>query len=250
MNDHVQEELEAYALGAVDRAEAERIAAHLGSCASCRGAAAALAEVVGTLPDVVPLREPRAGLRERVLAAARGNTSRPETVRRTWSVGRVRPWPILLAGLTAAVIVLGAADLEASRRLDATSAERDKLSATLDSFRQGGRWWYMVGKDGFAGSGGVLVDPRAEGHAPFVLFHDLPRLPAGKILTVWFVSPDSTWARAAAFRPDGQSLQAVMITMNVSGFDRCAVTVEDSSWGPRKGSVVMESRIAPPPPAP
>jgi hypothetical protein len=80
-----------------------------------------------------------------------------------------------------------------------------------------------------------------------VLFHDLPAIPNGKVLTVWLVSPDSTWARAATFRPNGQDIQIVRINMEVAGFDRCAVTLEDSSWGAPRGSVVMESRIAPPP---
>jgi hypothetical protein len=34
--------------------------------------------------------------------------------------------------------------------------------------------------------------------------------------------------------------------MAVAGFERCAVTLEDSKWGPRSGTIVMESRIMPP----
>jgi hypothetical protein len=30
------------------------------------------------------------------------------------------------------------------------------------------------------------------------------------------------------------------------GYERCAVTIEDSAWGGRAGPVVMESRIVPP----
>jgi hypothetical protein len=79
-----------------------------------------------------------------------------------------------------------------------------------------------------------------------VLFHDLPSIPEGKVLTIWLVSPDSTWARAASFRPSGRDIEAVPITMEVAGFDRCSVTLEDSKWGPRSGMIVMQSRIAPP----
>jgi hypothetical protein len=245
MNEHVLDDLEAYALGALDRALAERIAAHLTDCAPCRAEAAGLAEIVSTLPETVPLREPRPALRERMLAAARAEDQPKRAAARVWPIGRIRPWPVAFAGLAAAVLMLGAIDLDAYQRLTATTAQRDSLHDTLDSFRQGGRWWYMVGKDEFAGAGGTLVDPRAEGRAPFVLFHDLPTLPKGKVLAIWLVSPDSTWARAASFVPDGRDLQSVAINMEVSGFDRCAVTVESSPWG-RSGQVVMESRIAPP----
>jgi Anti-sigma-K factor rskA/Putative zinc-finger len=247
MNEHVFDELEAYALGALDRADAERIAQHLGACESCRAEAAALAEVVGTLPETVTPRDPRPVLRDRILAAARTDTPRPAPApARQWSFGTVRLSRVAFAGLFASVILLGAADIDAYQRTMAITAQRDELYSLIESMRQGGREWYMAGKDAFAGAGGTLYDPRADGKQPFVLFHDLPSTTAGKVLTVWLVSPDSTWARAATFQPNGKDIQAVRINMEVSGFDRCAVTLENSSWGPRYGAVVMESRIAPP----
>jgi anti-sigma-K factor RskA/putative zinc finger protein len=249
MNEHVQDELEAYALGALDHDSAEGVAAHLATCQSCRAEAAMLAEVVAALPDSVALRDPRAALRERVLAAARAGTRGPAQVRRRWALGRVRVWPVLVAGLASVVIVLAAADFGAYRQLTGLTAERDSYSLVVQSLRQGGRVWYMVGKDDFAGSGGTLFDPRADGKQPFVLFHDLPPVPAGKVLTVWLVSPDSTWARAATFTPDGRDVQVVPINTEVAGFDRCAVTLDDSPWG-KHGTIVMESRIAAPTAAP
>ena len=246
MNEHVQDELEAYALGALDRADAERVAQHLAVCPSCRAEAATLAEVVDTLPETVTPREPRPVLRDRILAAARADTAPARAPARQWSFGAVRAPRLALAALFASVIVLGAADIEAYQRTAAITAERDDFYALIESMRQGGREWYMAGKDAFATAGGTLYDPRADGKQPFVLFHDLPPIASGKVLTVWLVSPDSTWARAATFHPNGKDIQAVRINMEVSGFDRCAVTLEDSSWGPRYGAVVMESRIAPP----
>ena len=156
---------------------------------------------------------------------------------------------MVVAGLVAAIIVLAAADIETYQRTTAITAQRDQLHALWESMREGGRDWYMAGVDQFNGAGGTLYDPRAEGKQPFVLFHDLPAIPAGKILTVWLVSPDGTWARAATFQPNGDDIQAVHISMEVAGFDRCAVTLDDSPWG-RHGVIVMESRIAPPTPVP
>jgi len=245
MTEHVLDDLEAYALGALDPASAALVATHLAACPSCRADAVALAEIVATLPDSVTLREPRPALRERVLAAARAGEG--VSARRGWSRGRVRAWPILVAGLASVVIVLGAADLGAYRQLRAMTAERDSYALVVESLRQGGRVWYMGGKEDFAGSGGTLFDPRADGKQPFVLFHDLPPVPAGKVLTVWLVSSDSTWARAATFTPDGRDVQVVPINTEVAGFDRCAVTLDDSPWG-KHGTIVMESRIAPPSP--
>ncbi|MGH2472913.1 MAG: anti-sigma factor domain-containing protein [Candidatus Limnocylindria bacterium] len=245
MTEHVLDELEAYALGALDHASAEKVAAHLGVCHECRAEAASLADVVGALPDSVILREPRAALRERVLAAAKAGTRTAVRTERAWSFGRVRVWRVAVAILASIVIVLTAADVAAYRQLTALTAERDSYSLVVQSFRQGGRVWYMAGKDQFAGSGATLVDPRAEGKQPFVLFHDLPPIAAGKVLTVWLVSAESTWARAATFVPDGRDVQAVPINTDVAGFDRCAITLDDSPWG-KPGTIVMESRIAPP----
>ena len=248
MTEHVVEELDAYALGALAPADAERIAQHLSTCASCREEAAALAEIVGALPETVALREPRPTLRDRVLAAARTDL-KPERARRVLTFGRVRVWPVLIAGLVSAVIVLSAIDLSSYQQLQTASAERDGYAVVAESLRQGARVWYMAGRDDFAGSGGTLFDPRAEGKQPFVLFHDLRKIPARKVLTVWLVSPSGTWARAASFVPDDRDIQVVQITMEIAGFDRCAVTLDDSPWG-KHGTVVMESRIAPPSSAP
>jgi hypothetical protein len=245
MTEHVLDDLEAYALGALDQASAEAVARHLANCQSCRAEAATLADIVAALPDSVSLREPRAALRERVLAAARAGTRGSEPARQGRGFGHVRVWPVLVAGLASAVIVLAAADLSAYRQVSTLTAERDGYELVVESLRQGARVWYMAGKDDFAGSGGTLFDPRAEAKQPFVLFHDLPPIAAGKVLTVWLVSPDGTWARAATFVPDGRDVQAVPVSTAVAGFDRCAVTLDDSPWG-KHGTIVMESRIAPP----
>lgn len=244
MNEHVLDDLEAYALGSLDREAAERVASHLAICPACLREASALAEVVATLPDTVSSREPPGALRDRVLAAARADISAPAPSPWAWSLGRVRPARVLVAALAATLLLLAAVDLDAYHRVSSVSAERDSLYAIVEGLRQGGRLWYMAGKGTFVGSGGTLVDPRADSQQPFVLFHDLPAIPQGKVLTVWLVSADSTWARAATFRPDGRDVQAVHINVEVSGFDRCAVTLDDAPWGAH-GAIVMESRIAP-----
>jgi hypothetical protein len=245
MIEHVQDDLEAYALGALDRADAERVARHLAVCASCTNDAASLAEVVGALPDTVSLRQPRPALRDRILAAAKTEAGQPDRgTPRRWSFGTVRLSRVAFAGLLAAVIVLGAADVDANRRIATVAAERDEYNRTLESLREGTRLWYMAGQDSFAGSGATLYEPRASGKRPFVLFHDLPPIAESQVLTIWLVSPDGAWARAATFRPNGQDIQVVQINTEVAGFDRCAVSVDDSPSG-KHGSVVMESRIAP-----
>ena len=65
---HVLDLLSAYALDALDEAEAALVSAHLAECASCRAQFAGLAETAGRLADLDP-SEPPLQLRGRVLAA-------------------------------------------------------------------------------------------------------------------------------------------------------------------------------------
>jgi hypothetical protein len=250
---HVTDELELYALGALAPIERARVAAHLTECPACREQARALDEVVQELPETLPDRDAPGRLRERILASARTDLARLRAPRRdtAWVARLVRPGLALAAVLWLAVAgaLLVGENVRISRELQIAAERSAKFERIAEGIREGGRWWYMAGKDEWAGSGGTLIAPRAEGRPPFVVFHDLKPLADPKQLyTIWLVSADNTWVRGATFRPDGSDLQAVDVTAAIAGFDRCAVTIEDSAWGRRAGPIVMESRIVPPTP--
>jgi hypothetical protein len=250
---HVTEELELYALGALAPIERARVAAHLSECPACREQARALDEVVQELPETLPDRDAPGRLRERILASARADLARLRAPRRdtAWVARLVRPGLALAAVLWLAVggALLVGENVRISRELQIAAERSAKFERIAEGIREGGRWWYMAGKDEWAGSGGTLIAPRAEGRPPFVVFHDLKPLADPKQLyTIWLVSADNTWVRGATFRPDGSDLQAIDVTAAIAGFDRCAVTIEDSAWGRRAGPIVMESRIVPPTP--
>jgi hypothetical protein len=248
---HVTDELELYALGALTPVDQARVAAHLVECPACREQARAIDEVVQELPDTLPDREAPGRLRDRIVASARAELVAACAPARdaAWISRLIRP----ALGLAAALwIAVGAAAIAGdyvakSNDIAVLQRERASLERIVEGIREGGRWWYMGGKDEWSGSGGTLIAPRAEGRPPFVVFHDLKPLADPKQLyTIWLVSADNTWVRGATFRPDGRGVQAVDVTAAIAGFDRCAVTVEDSAWGRRAGPVVMESRIVPP----
>jgi hypothetical protein len=245
---HVTDELELYALGALAPTERARVAAHLAECPACREQARAIDEVVQALPDTLPDRDAPGRLRERILATARGDLTAARTSRRdTAWVGRlVRPGLALAAALWLAVgaAALVGENVRLANQVQAVSSDRAYYESIVEGIRQGGRWWYMAGKDDWAGSGGTLIAPRVEGRPPFVIFHDLkPLAQPQQLYTIWLVSADNTWVRGATFRPDGKDVQAVDVTAAIAGFDRCAVTIEESAWGRRSGPVIMESRI-------
>ena len=247
---HVTEELELYALGALAPIDRARVAAHLTACPACREQARALDEVVQELPKTLPDRDAPGRLRDRILASARGEIAAARAPRRdtAWVSRLVRPGLALAAVMWLAVggTLLVGENVRISRELAAVASQSAKFERIAEGIREGGRWWYMGGKDEYEGSGGTLIAPRAEGRPPFVVFHDLKPLANPKqMYTIWLVSADNTWVRGANFRPDGGDLQSVDITPAIAGFDRCAVTIEDSAWGRRAGPIVMESRIVP-----
>src|SRR5207247_11476263 len=117
-----------------------------------------MAHVVCACTDTVSLREPRPALRDRLLEVAKVDVRSPVrgAAARRWSVGAVRPWRLAVAAVGAVVIVLGAADIDAYRRLVAVTAERDAYNKTIESIRQGARTSYMAGLGSFRRSGGTL----------------------------------------------------------------------------------------------
>lgn len=247
MTDHVTDDLELYAVGALRPGEADRVSAHLSACPVCRAELAEIATAVNALPDMVLLREPPAGLRARILSAAAADlpartAARPET---TWTFRPARRW-FAIGALAAAVVLLVALDLNSLRELRAAEAERSTYALTLEKVSHGGRSWYMVGLDQWQGSGGTLIAPGKTDLSPFVVFHDLRPLSGGALYTVWLVDGDGHWVRGANFQPNGDTIQSVDLTVPVDAFTQCAVTIEMSAEGKRSGPLVMQSRIAPP----
>ena len=249
MTEHVTDDLELYALGALRPGEADAVTAHLAGCPACRGELAEIAMVVNALPDMVPLREPPAGLKDRVLAAAAadaaprvGASSRRDTAR---AFRPTRRW-LGVAALAAAALLFGALDLNSLRELRSVETERTEYGLLAEKLSHGGRNWYMVGLDQWQGSGGTLYAPGMPNISPFVVFHDLRPLSGGAVYAVWLVDADGHWVRGANFRPDGHAIQSVDLTVPVDTFAQCAVTIEMQGEGRRSGPLVMQSRIAPP----
>jgi hypothetical protein len=250
MTEHVTDDLELYALGALLEPAADRVTAHLATCPGCRDAFAELATVVGALPDMVALREPPAGLKERILAAAAADVAPTPAPRVSATEPTLRPnrrW-LGLGALAAAVLVLVALDVNSLRELRSAEADLAQVARTFEKVAYGGRNWYMVGLDQWKGSGGTLYAPGKPDLSPYVVFHDLRPIAGDTLYAVWLVDPDGHWTRGANFRPDGRSVQSVDLTIPVDKFTQCAVTIETSTEGKKAGPVVMQSRIVPPAP--
>jgi len=106
------DEVAAYALGALEPAEAEAFRAHLETCATCRDELAAFQQVADALPLSAPAHQAPARLRRRVLAEVAAGVTPAQPSRRRWiAAGRLRPALAAAAALAVAVIVVVALQL-------------------------------------------------------------------------------------------------------------------------------------------
>lgn len=241
---HVTDDLELYALDALPAAERARVAAHLAECPACREQARTLEEVAVSLPDTLDQPDLPARLRGRILASARAEVAVPAARRGTSWAAWLSPTRVALAGLTAAVLVLGAIDIALVQQRDAAIAERDEYTDLAIRASHGGKNWYMFGVDQWAGSGGTMYAPARPDESAYAVFHDLRPLESGSVYALWLVDVNGRWLRAANFTPNGEPAQMVVLDVNVEDFYQCAVTVETSREGKRAGPLVMQSRIA------
>ena len=240
---HVIDELELYVLGVLPPAMRAEVETHLVACDECRAEAVALTEVISAIHESLPDREPPLALRGRIIASATRRAPRPAPV--TWL--RPRAW-LPGATLAAAAIVLAVLGAGLTQQLDAARAEltatqsRAALTqAIAERVSHGGRNWYMSGVEQWKGSGGMLFVP--QGAPAYVVFHDLPAVPAGSNYTIWLVDAEGKWVRGASFAPADSAVRMVDVGVPVEGFDRCAVTLETQSSGKRAGPIVMQSRM-------
>jgi anti-sigma-K factor RskA len=112
-----RDDIAAYALGALEPAEATELEAHLEGCGPCRAYLAELGPAVDLLPASVPPLAPPPALRERLVGSVRAEAERiraaegaeasaPGRRWRTWRGIAARPATAMAAG---AVLVAGAA---------------------------------------------------------------------------------------------------------------------------------------------
>jgi hypothetical protein len=244
---HVTDDLELFALDALAPADRARVAAHLVECPSCREQARLLEEVAVALPNTLPEPLVPERLRARILMSARADlipAVAPRAARGTSWAAWLRPSRLVIAGLAAAVLTLGSADVVLVRDRDAALAERDEYADVALRASHGGQNWYMAGLDKWAGSGGTLYAPGKPDAAAFVVFHDLRPLDGSSVYALWLVDANGHWVRAANFTPNGESAQAVILDAPVGGSTQCAVTIETQREGKRSGPLVMQSLIA------
>jgi len=164
----------AYALDALDPAEARAFERHLATCERCRDELAKLQDAAGALAFATDAPPPPPHLRERILERARGERSNVIPLRRNrpfqWAAGAA-------TAAAAAAVALGVWGASVDRDLDSERSANAEVAAILsDAAREAP----------VRGATGTLVVARS-GRAVLAL-DDLPRVPEGKRYHLWVIS--------------------------------------------------------------
>lgn len=199
----------AFVLGSLDPDDRVSFETHLATCDECAAEVRALRQVADALAHGVPLRTPRAVLRQRVLESLRAGVAGPAT-----APARVRPvtglprsWLPLAAllvltlgiGVYAARLQGRVADLEvrlAQAILQASSAERAMADARRVSAELQSAMGVLAAPDLVRiDLSGQAPAPQASARALWsrargMVFtaSNLPPLPAGRVYQVWVVT--------------------------------------------------------------
>ena len=250
------EELAAgFALEALDEADLARFRAHVAGCHHCRTLVAEYGAVAASLPEALEEMEASAGLRGRILDAARADqVGRPVAQERAAAgesrsvlQGRARPrrgplWALPLAALFAVTLGLGYWNYRLQEQLADQVAARQLQQQALTAIAAGGRSWTLAGTEQAPQAGGLLVqepnDPR-----PLLIVHGLPDLPPQQAYQAWVIV-GGTPAEAGMLEPGRGGQQVTRLERPLANVDTVALTIEPAG-GSRAptGPIVVAAKL-------
>ena len=213
----------AYALGALEPAEADAFREHLESCPVCRDEVAALEGVVQALPMTAPQRPAPPALRRRVLRAARAAPKSDLSRRRpTWSAGQ---WWNIGRSVAVATLALALAVLVVLAVVSGSSTRVVEARVS-----------------GVAGTAQLRVtNERGE-----LIVHHLSAPPAGHIYEVWLKAPQSAPVPAdVLFSVTSAGTADLKLPSSLRGIREVMVTPEPDGGSPTPThSPVILARIS------
>jgi anti-sigma-K factor RskA len=225
-----QENLAAYALGALDPEETAALEAHLGTCDSCRAELAGYQQVSSGLLAALPARPPRAAVRRALEARLAGGVKKAKP-QLNWSFGRLA-FGALMAALVG-LNVLMVSQLSSLRREQAEVHNRSTAEQTaLAMLAYPSTKALTFDENGVSGS--VLVDKQRNLVAVFAW--NLAALPAGKTYQLWLIDPQGDRTSGGFLVPEANYpfvMTVVHSPKPLTGFTGVGVTVEPASGSPK-----------------
>lgn len=231
-SDHAtfQDNLAAYALGALDAEEAVALEQHLQTCETCRAELADYRGVSTGLLAALPPRQPRASARralEKRLAGERKRTQ-PQF---NWSLGQ-----LVFGGLLAALVLLNAVlvfQMSGLRREQAELINQRKADQTVIAMLA-----YPTTKtlafDQNGVTGSLLVDKQR--NLVGVFAWDLNKPPEGKTYQIWLIDPQGDRTSGGFLVPEaGYPFVTAVVSSHepLTGYTGIGVTLEPAGGSPQ-----------------
>jgi anti-sigma-K factor RskA len=219
--DDVRDLAASFVLGALDADAADAVRAHLASCADPHAEMAELGSVLNVLAEAVPVVEPPAELKGRILAAAAADletreavgaagaqpdapvapeapeagstvapTAFPTAAERQQRAARrpgIGSWALRIAAVLA-ITLLGAWNLLLQNRLDSARTYEESVAAVLDVAGQPGSLTAVLtpeGGDGPAGLAAVASDGTVR-----IAMSELPATTGAQVYEAWVIGTD------------------------------------------------------------
>lgn len=232
VNEHPYRQLlSAHALGALDRAEAQAVEAHLDRCSECRALLAEYRDVADGLLVALPPQSPPPRVRARLIAGlAPGQTESRSPVRPSW------PWARAAAALTLAALLLlnlwTAARIRGLMLQQATLREQLRQSQTalaLVAYPES----RTLPVSGEQVAGSLVLNHKL--NTGVLLAWGLAPLDTGQTYQAWLIQPDGRRVSAGVFRPEpGANFASVVISPQAPLLDYSGlgVTIEPDGGSP------------------
>ncbi|HEY3523392.1 MAG TPA: anti-sigma factor [Candidatus Limnocylindrales bacterium] len=209
----VADQAAAYALGALEPADAAAIRTHVAACPNPHPELAEMAGLVAALGETVPPMEPPSALRNRILASAaaagRPSTAAPRAVTSPRIAGRpARPWfrPAraswtFQAAAVIAILALGAWNLVLQGEVGGLQRFRDGVTAVTSAANAPGSVTAVLSAGGDASAHGVATI-RADGTL-LVAVTDLAPTTGAQVYEAWLIPPGGAPVPAGSFTVAG-----------------------------------------------
>lgn len=225
-----RDNLAAYALGALDEAEASALEAHLQTCETCRAELVEYQRVGSGLLAALPPRPARAAVRRSLQQQFTSPASRARPVF-GWSLGRAVFGALLavLIGLN----VLTVWQLASLRREQAEMNARDLTEQTAISMLAYPSTKTLAFEENGV-SGSLLVDKKRNLVAVFAW--NLATPPAGKTYQLWLIDPQGNRTDGGFLVPeDGYPfvMAVIRVSQPLTNFNGLGVTLEPAGGSPK-----------------
>lgn len=260
MNEELQARAAAYTLGALEPDEARAFEAQLADRADLQALVRELREVSAALASGAPALMPDAGLRARVLAAARApsSSSSSAAVIPISAGRRALPAGLAWAAMIGALLLAGVQTIRVQRRnavvaslsadVDNISRRRAVLEERLDAILDGHTTMNVIQPTGADNRPryGAQVFWRADQQTWLVHVFDMPRLPAGSVYQLWYVTP-TLKISAGVFEVDslGHGIKLLHLPPDARGATLAAMSVEPGPQGSAQptGPIVLAGAV-------